>query len=208
MRRACEDVSTTRRKPLIKDLPCSAEGCGSKALLRSGGGPACNRHYQLWLKYGSFVSSAHRRQTTFVCSECSANFERAYGLSDERKRRPQYCSSACMTTARRTRALAAAEKRFWSRVDKRGPDECWEWRGARNENGYGWLNTVASPSMLANRVAYHFATGIDPGPLLVCHSCDNPPCCNPRHLWLGTHSDNMADMHAKGRRRVGGRTHA
>lgn len=93
--------------------------------------------------------------------------------------------------------------RFWAKVDKSGgPDECWPWTGARFIYGYGHFGLVGRKSARANRVAYAITTGTDPGDFCVCHRCDNPPCCNPSHLFLGTMKENMHDRDRKGRLRV------
>ena len=89
--------------------------------------------------------------------------------------------------------------RFWSRVAKGTPTECWEWQGYYfGSLGYGGVK-LAGKSWYAHRIAYYLYYGKDPGEHCVCHKCDNPKCCNPKHLWLGTQSDNEQDKVQKGR---------
>lgn len=100
--------------------------------------------------------------------------------------------------------MAEKNDRFWSKVDRRGPDECWPWQErSRNEHGYGIFHVGAMGKVQkAHRVAYELATGVKLTPeVKIRHSCDNPPCCNPAHLLPGTQADNLADMHRRGRRR-------
>lgn len=89
-------------------------------------------------------------------------------------------------------------KRFWSRVAVGEADECWEWRVAKNSDKYGnfWIH---DRSWRAHRVAWILTYGPIPNGLLVCHKCDNPGCCNPYHLFLGTSKDNQIDSARKGR---------
>src|SRR5690242_6357246 len=77
-------------------------------------------------------------------------------------------------------------------------DECWEWNGARSARGYG-KKKIMFRDYTTHRLAYAWANGPIPAGMLVMHTCDNPPCCNPRHLRLGTHLDNQRDKAAKGR---------
>lgn len=95
-------------------------------------------------------------------------------------------------------SLLEQPDRFWAKVDRRSPDECWEWQGCVSTSGYG----RAGKCGYAHRTAYEISTGQQCGSMFVLHSCDNPRCCNPAHLSLGDAGDNARDMASKGR--VGG----
>lgn len=94
-------------------------------------------------------------------------------------------------------------RRFWSKVDRRGDDECWPWLAARKPPfGYGDFYVSREGRTTASRISLALALG---RPLerheSACHRCDNPPCCNPAHLFAGTQSDNAFDSIQKGRNR-------
>ncbi len=81
----------------------------------------------------------------------------------------------------------------------KGP-ECWDWAGSKDKKGYGKLNVNNVPELI-HRLSWGFHCGPIPKGEQVLHRCDNPPCSNPAHLFLGIHQDNMDDMWAKGRAR-------
>lgn len=89
--------------------------------------------------------------------------------------------------------------RFWALVAKREDDECWLWKGRRNASGHGRFR-LAGKIHYAHRIALSI-DGQDITGGLACHTCDNPPCVNPAHLYLGTHKTNADDCSSRGRRR-------
>jgi hypothetical protein len=114
------------------------------------------------------------------------------------RRQALYCSRACYL-ARERQPL---EERFWRFVGEPDADGCREWTGFRDGLGRGKFSFKGRP-VKAHRMAYELAVGPIPPGLKVCHSCDNPPCCESTHLFLGTQADNVADMVRKGRQRFG-----
>lgn len=94
--------------------------------------------------------------------------------------------------------IDSIEMRFLQKLRKAG--SCWEWIGRRSRQGYGMF-WDGSTMALAHRAAYWLFCNEIPSKLNVLHRCDNPPCCNPMHLFVGTQQDNMDDMKAKGRSR-------
>ncbi len=99
---------------------------------------------------------------------------------------------------------APLKVRFSQKVIRgKSASDCWGWSGTKTE-GYGMIQSEKSGRMvLAHRVSYELAFGPISNDICVLHTCDNPPCCNPSHLWLGTRGDNNRDKAAKGRAKSG-----
>ena len=103
--------------------------------------------------------------------------------------------------------------RLWSHVGRNGPimraglTPCWLWTGYKRASGHGMMirGSRTDGSMRsdgAHRIAWEVTHGASPGDMCVCHHCDNPPCVNPEHLFLGSKADNNLDCQNKGRRPV------
>lgn len=124
-----------------------------------------------------------RRMITAVCEQCGRSYLRRADAQTQR-----FCSRACKTPP--------VAIRFMRMVSPRG--ECWIWAGTKRL-GYGLISRNGRQES-AHRVSYELHTGRPiPEGLDCLHRCDEPSCVNPAHLFLGTHSDNMADMSRKGR---------
>jgi hypothetical protein len=107
-----------------------------------------------------------------------------------------------MPSGQYTRKSRPIADRFWEKVLVR--DGCWGWTGDTNGVGYGSLHIRRRlenyrKNLYAHRISWEIHNGPIPAGLFVCHRCDNPSCCNPAHLFLGTNTDNMRDCSARGR---------
>ena len=86
--------------------------------------------------------------------------------------------------------------RFWSKVDRSNTNGCWPWTSSKDKDGYGVFRYNAR-KIMAHRIAYLFTYGYLPTNARICHTCDNPGCCNPNHLFFGSDSDNIIDCIVK-----------
>ena len=165
---------------------------------RSGSESATNTHRSLThsLDYGKEGLAVNATRTCSI--DGCFDPHKGHGLCNRHLIRLRHTG----TTDSFVRSL---ETRFWAKVDKRGPDECWPWTAATNENGYGVIRPAGKrtgPTVKAHRVSAELA-GMDIDGLDVLHSCDNPPCVNPAHLRPGMDADNVADKMARNRQSKG-----
>lgn len=154
----------------------------------------------------------HPKSTpNIVCEQCG----KAFYVKPSRRSERRFCSHACKSENMRGEPglTPGNVARFWETVDMSGgPDACWPYMGARDPLGYGRFS-ICQQRHRAHRIAAELEYGPCPDHLRVCHHCDNPPCCNPRHLYYGTAKDNTQDMIRRGRakffdlRQLKGETH-
>jgi hypothetical protein len=144
---------------------------------------------------------------TFVhltCAYCGKEFDRDCARVNQKTKEGNvdfFCNFSCSAKYReehRDKSKDNGSVKFWSRVNVLGNEECWEWKAYRNKKGYGEYS-YQGHNRQASRLAWFFTHGEIPENMDICHRCDNPPCCNPNHLFLGTHEINMRDMAEKGR---------
>lgn len=137
---------------------------------------------------------ARKGQQTSTCEQCGVVFP---AFNSHRRR---FCSQLCAHRARSAQAIRDLPKRLWASVDRSG--DCWVWTGLTNAGGYGSIRVPERGMQLAHRVAWELTNGPIPPGVSICHRCDNRLCCNPDHLFLGSHTVNMRDAATKGRLRT------
>ncbi len=129
-----------------------------------------------------------------ACDHCGGR----YTVVDRRAPIARFCSARCTSDSRSKNPPRMTPERFWSKIDRRDVAGCWLWTGRRSEGGYGEFQEQHQ-LRFAHRRAYELTKGFIPAGLFVRHICDNPPCCRPDHLLIGTTADNMRDKVVRGR---------
>ena len=149
-----------------------------------------------------------------TCPECGAKQTYTWSSSFKKAKKNnticRYCSNRFQARTYKHWATGKFGKnnpswrdpvdRFWPKVDIKSETECWNWTGARSPLGYGRFSVDRNESVwVASRYSWFIHNGPIPKGMYICHKCDNPPCVNPNHLFLGTQSDNIKDAYRKGR---------
>lgn len=134
------------------------------------------------------------------CAKCGTPF---WATPSGERKGGKYCSRRCWMTVKN--GSADPSEAFWMKVDKGPrPKGCWLYTGFRKWDGYGWLARAIGGKqryLTAHRYAWILTHGEPEKGKHILHECDNPPCCNPAHLKLGTHQENHADKVSRGRQR-------
>jgi len=149
-----------------------------------------------------------------TCETCGKSFE---WRKHESQKPARFCNRKC--TNKNFGIEGNANRLFWPKATEQEKFEkmkaqflekveikegCWDWNGSTDKNGYAQLNGHNGKRFVpvkAHRLSYQIHKGEIPEGLCVCHTCDNPKCTNPEHLWLGTPKENTQDMLRKNRQR-------
>lgn len=173
-------------KPNIKTLcvQCGAEKLTYPCHIRSGKPLFCSVKCR---------TESTMKRITLPCVSCGKQITKK--PSDFKRGRGSYCSRECMYIGVSGPRTSLSEQ-FWKYVEK--TESCWIWTGSRSSHNYGQLR-VNNKLLTASRISYELHKGEIKKGLCVLHACDNPPCVNPEHLWLGTKLENVRDMISKRR---------
>jgi hypothetical protein len=176
---------------------CSVDGCTRPAI---GKREWCGMHTERWRRWGDPTEKHSRVQAECAVSACERPHE-AQGWCAMHYRRWRKHGDP-MRRPRPPRAKRPELDRLIAKLDMSdGTDACWPWTGYRTPRGYGLTSIQPDGkrgTRSAHRAIYQAINGDIPTGMVVRHVCDNPPCCNPDHLRIGTQADNMADRQERG----------
>lgn len=168
----------------------------------------CSATFLDWYGRGKYCSKQcagkgrQLNEPNKICVVCGVGFR----VPPKRIAVARFCSPKCKGVSLRGtsqpkphRSFKDSIPIFWESVDKRGENECWPWIGCRLAEGYGRFKSEGK-FIAAHRFSFILHKGMPPvDKPCVLHECDNPPCCNPKHLFPGTKKDNTDDCIKKGR---------
>ena len=181
--KACQQAAPSTQVPCICGV-CGASFAATPFRIKTGRGKYCSK---------ACLGKAQQRRMMKTCEKCGKTFEtlRQYVARGQMR----YCSRECAAPGR----TRPEKERFWEKVDVRGPDECWPWVGAIQQQGYGIFTAFVDETCTkrqtigAHVYAWKTINGPMPKGFQGNHTCDNPPCCNPSHVYAGTKKQNTAD---------------
>lgn len=183
----------------MNNVTCAIEDCDKKIAAKG----LCESHYARKRRYGDPLIDRTRRKSACAVDGCGqmARTHRLCDMHDTRRRR-HGDPTLTMNAPRDATLDQRLRWTGWTVADS----GCWEWKGNRRNGGYGEVAT-GQGAAVASRAAYEAWVGPIPDGQHICHTCDNPPCINPAHLFPGTRRDNMQDATTKGRLSNGEASH-
>jgi hypothetical protein len=163
--------------------------------IRKNRGIYCSRHCQNTANARRAAQIAEAKKKISICKKCNKEFR--YKPCDQ----PGiYCSIICKRKGSKLTDVTKKERmKMYYERDVIRQNNCWDWNGMIYNTGYASIPQGRNKTILAHRASWLIHFGDIPQNMFVLHKCDNPPCTNPKHLFLGTAKDNSIDMIKKGR---------
>ena len=193
---------TAELKQVSSKKTCTAQECVRSS--RTAKSSYCDMHYQRMRKHGTLDKLRVRHVDVDNCTvDGCKNITKSSQLCAKHYYRFTKHGSPLKFASSQGQG-ETLEQRFWSRVQIKGVEECWPWLGKKNRNDYGFCNIEGLRH--SHRVAAYFHFGAYPKSKHIMHKCDNPICCNPNHLQIGTRELNLQDKIEK-QRQAKGSTH-
>lgn len=187
-----------RKTQKAKGAICSINGCSKKVFCRG----LCSTHYLRWQRHGDPLYRKSQKANTRKCKHYGCKRLNEIGdYCTKHYQRHKRFGSTDDSVLKNVKSVSP-KKRIWLCAELDSETGCWVWQKGKDKNGYGQFS-FKNRNYRAHRVAYRLYIGPIPKGMQVLHTCDNTSCVNPKHLFLGTNDDNMADMVQKDRQAKG-----